>query len=376
MRIQDVLIHLLLKQPFFGYIAASVTPVESSEVTTISMSLLPVPKLVYNKDWYEGLKDDHAIGVVIHEILHLLLLHNFRKGNREHHLWVIACDMAVNEHIDSSLLPETAITVDKIAKEINEVIPRIKSAEFYYDIISRSDSRPSFVENDKEIKVILRSGEELKANNSTDGDSSEINKNAVRSIISELIDQARQEGEAPSGISTFINELYKSNEINWRNVLKRFLSGRGKTQTRKTCKRESKRFENLPGNKRSTGINALLAVDESGSISQGQLMSFCNELLAISKVTGANITVTCFDTECTEPIPMEKYIKKKGREKNGGTDFRPVFELADKMRIPLLVIFTDGEGEAPEFANQKVLWVLTKDGKKPAEFGHCVSFKE
>ncbi len=375
MRIQDVLIHLLLKQPFYGYIAASVTPVESKEIPTVSMSLLPVPKLIYNSDWYEGLKDDHAIGVVIHELLHLVLLHAFRKGNRERHLWVIACDMAVNGHIDSSLLPEDAITVDKIAQEIREQIPRDRGAEFYYDIISRPESRPNFLGNDNEIKVVLRSGQELKANNSTEGDSSEINKNAVKSVVSELVEQAQAEGEIPSGINSFIRELYKTNEINWKNVLKRFLSGRGKTQVRKTCKRESKRFENLPGNKRSIGVNALLALDESGSIADKQIMGFYSELLGIRKITGADISVVEFDTECTQPVPIEKYIRHKNRLKNGGTDFRPVFELADKMRIPLVIIFTDGEGTAPEYASQKVLWVLTKNGKQPAEFGHSISIE-
>lgn len=62
--------------------------------------------------------------------------------------------------------------------------------------------------------------------------------------------------------------------------------------------------------------------------------------------------------------------------KSGGTDFRPVFKLADKMHIPLLMIFTDGDGTVPESTNQRVLWVLTKSGKKPAEFGDCIAFCE
>ncbi|MFZ5986166.1 MAG: DUF2201 family putative metallopeptidase [Bacillota bacterium] len=374
MRIQDVIIHMLLKQPFYGYIAASITPTESKDISKTGMIMTPTPRLLYNRDWYEALKDDHAVGVLIHELLHLILLHPFRKGNRERHLWMIACDMAVNEHIEPGLLTEDAITVDKIAEEIKETIPRLRSAEFYYDIISKSESKVSFTENDKEIKVVLKNGQELKANNSTEGDSTEINKNAVKSMLSDLVDQAKAEGEIPGSISMLIGEIYKANEINWGNVLKRFLSGKGKVTKRKTCKRESRRFENLPGNKRSVGTNVLLALDESGSISEKQITKFYNEVLAIKKITGASINVTQFDTECTQPVSLEKYIRKKERVKNGGTDFRPVFQLADKMRIPLVVIFTDGEGTAPEQTEQKVLWVLTKDGKKPAEFGHSVTF--
>jgi len=107
----------------------------------------------------------------------------------------------------------------------------------------------------------------------------------------------------------------------------------------------------------------LLAIDESGSISDSQVVKFYNELLAIKKITGATLSVTQFDTDCTMPIPIEKYSKVKERVKNGGTDFRPVFELADSLHMPLLIIFTDGDGEAPLHSNQKVLWVLTKGVK-------------
>jgi predicted metal-dependent peptidase len=97
--------------------------------------------------------------------------------------------------------------------------------------------------------------------------------------------------------------------------------------------------------------------------------------MAIKKITGVSVSITRFDTECTQPVPIEWYDRSKERLKNGGTDFRPVFELADRLHIPLLIVFTDGEGPAPEHANQKVLWVLTKDGKKPAEYGHCITFE-
>jgi predicted metal-dependent peptidase len=68
------------------------------------------------------------------------------------------------------------------------------------------------------------------------------------------------------------------------------------------------------------------------------------------------------------------YLKNKERAKNGGTDFRPIFELADKMKIHLVIIFTDGDGIVPEHVNQKVLWFLTKGGKRPAQFGNYIEF--
>lgn len=376
MRIQEVMTHLLLKQPFYGSIASSVTLVESFDVSTTCMATIPYLRLLYNREWFEGLRDEQAVGAIIHELLHIILLHPYRKGNREWHLWVIACDMAVNEQIDKKLLPSDAITVEKIAKEIKEALLPFKSAEYYYDIISKGEESISFLESNDQLKIMLKSGQELRANNSIEGDSSEVNKTAFQSMMCEIINQACAEGEMPGGISSYINDIYKSREINWRNILKRFLSGNGKTLISKTYKKESKRFENTPGNKRALGITAMLAIDESGSISDKQIWRFNNELFSIKRITGASIIVTEFDTDCTAPVSIEKYTKGKKRIKHGGTDFRPVFQLADRMRMPLLIIFTDGEGKTPESVNQKVLWVLTKGGKPPANFGHCIDFSE
>lgn len=374
MRIQEVMVELLLKQPFYGYIAASVIPAESRDVTSMSMAASNALCLYYNKDWFESLNRNQAVGAVMHELLHIVLLHPFRKLNREHHLWAISCDMAVNEHIDPEFLTCDAVTVEKIEKEIKTPIPRLKSAEFYYDIISENDNMVSFIDEDKDIRVVLKNGSQLKVNKSIDSDSSEVNKNALKCMVSELVEQAKAEGEIPQGITELLEDIYGINEINWRNILKRFLWGRGKTISRKTCKKESRRFEGMPGNRRSSGADVLLAIDESGSISNTDLAGFHKEVMAISKITGADIRVTQFDTQCTEPIPIERFGRNKERIKNGGTDFRPVFKLADDLRIPLVIVFTDGDGTAPDSSCQQVLWVLTKNGRKPANYGHSITF--
>jgi predicted metal-dependent peptidase len=72
--------------------------------------------------------------------------------------------------------------------------------------------------------------------------------------------------------------------------------------------------------------------------------------MSVNQITNAQILVTEFDTECSKPQPAAEYRQAKQRVKRGGTDFRPVFALADSLKVPLLVIFTDGDGSAPEHA--------------------------
>lgn len=370
----DAMLHLLLKQPFYGYVASCITPTECENVSTIRMVYDSNIKLFYNREWYESLSDEKAIGVIIHELLHIILLHPHRREGREMLIWNAACDMAVNEHIACDMLPVDSITVETIANELREEIPRFKTAEFYYEILVKIEDQFSFFERKDDMSLIMKSGLDLKANRQMEDDSSEISRKTLKSMLSELIEQAQYEGEIPGEISSVVSDVYKKSDINWRNVLRRFLTGKGKVIKRKSFKRESKRFENLPGDKRTVGLEALIALDASGSISDKQLSQFYGELLKIKKITGASMKVIQFDTECSVPVSIERFVKEKKRTRGGGTDYKPVFELADRMKMPLLVIFTDGEGSAPPEVNQKVVWMVTKAGKKPAAYGHYVEY--
>ncbi|MGE5677195.1 MAG: DUF2201 family putative metallopeptidase [Pseudomonadota bacterium] len=375
MKMSEAMLNLLLKQPFYGYVAASVTPAESDDVEKIKMINDAALKLLYSKTWFESLKPEYAMGVLIHELLHIILLHSYRREGRNPLLWEVACDMAVNEQISPELLMKDAITVKNISAEIREKLPPQKSAEFYYDVIAKAEGEFSFFELKDDIHVVLKSGLELTANRQMEDEASEINKSALKSALSDMIEQAQLEGEIPGGINPIISEIYRTTDVNWRNVLRRFLTGKGRITKRKSFKRESRRFENLPGDKRILGLDALVALDASGSISDKQLALFHGELIKIKRLTGANLLVTQFDTDYTPPVAIERYVKEKARSKNGGTDYRPVFELADKLDMSLLIIFTDGEGTAPAEPNQRVVWLLPKGGRKPAEYGHYVEYE-
>lgn len=375
MKIQDVIIKLLIEQPYYGYVASSVTLVESEKIDTIRMASIPSLKIYYNPEWFESLPIDQQKGVILHELLHVIFMHQYRRMNREILLWSVACDMAVNEMISKRLLFKDAITVEKLSQKLKRNIERNKNAEYYYDIITDADDLMSFAFAKDYIILIFEGDKSLKANKLPDETASSVEMNALKSNLIQIMEQARAEGELPSELENKVDEVYRDIKVNWRIILKRFLTGRGKMMVRKSFKRQSRRFENLPGTKRAVGVRALLAIDESGSISDSLVKAFYKELQEINKIIGVDIMVTRFDTECTDPVPLNQFLMDDNREKRGGTDFRPVFTLADKMKMPLIIIFTDGDGTAPISANQNTLWVLTKNAKKPAEFGYYVTFE-
>lgn len=376
MRMQDAVMKLLISQPFYGSLAASISLRESNTVRRMQMTLFPSPLLKYNREWYEGLDDAQAVGALLHELLHLLLLHALRRGERDPLLWAACCDMAVNDHLPPEMLPESAVTTEKIEREIHFKLERCKSAEYYYSVlINLLDDELSFMPRESSATLRCSNGSLLEADLQTEEENSQMNEQALKSQIRELIDEARSGDGVPQALNSELDTVYEQARIDWKTMFKRFLTGRGRMQTRATYKRESRRFDSYPGHKRSVGLRVLIALDESGSISNDQLQTFFNELMAVNRITNAQILVTEFDTECTKPLPAGEYRHVRKREKSGGTDFRPVFALADRLRVSMVVIFTDGEGIAPDHANQRVLWVLTKGGKKPSSYGYGVTFE-
>jgi predicted metal-dependent peptidase len=366
-----------MRQPFYGALASVLSIQESNAVKKMEMTLLPTPSLKYNRTWYEELPEPKAAGALMHELLHLLLLHALRQGNRDPLLWAVCCDMAVNAHIPEEMLPDNAVTTEQIELKMKCRLEPIRSAEYYYNKLSGLlDDSISLVKREGTVTLPGVNGNLLEADIQKEEEINYVGEAALKNKLHEIVETASQNGELPPELLHEFVITPKRSKIDWKNMFKRFLSGMGRMQIRATYKRDSRRYEGFPGHKRSTGLKVLIALDESGSISDEQLDIFFNELMSINRITGAEVLVTEFDTECSEPKPAEIYLHQRNRNKKGGTDFRPIFKLAEELNIFSVVIFTDGNGNAPEEVNQRVLWILTRDGKQPAPFGYSVKFED
>src|SRR6478736_4154877 len=91
--IQKAKSQLLLKQPFYATILLMTPLVETRDVPTAATDMTTI---YWNPDFFKALSLAEIIGVLLHELLHILFLHGLRRGNRDHELWNIACDYAIN----------------------------------------------------------------------------------------------------------------------------------------------------------------------------------------------------------------------------------------------------------------------------------------
>lgn len=83
----------LLKDKFLGTLMLSAPLKEDPSCETAYTDMTMIG---YNPKFFDQLTELIIIFVLAHEIMHIMLKHGLRKGNRHHVLWNVACDYAIN----------------------------------------------------------------------------------------------------------------------------------------------------------------------------------------------------------------------------------------------------------------------------------------
>lgn len=120
----------------------------------------------------------------------------------------------------------------------------------------------------------------------------------------------------------------------------------------------------------------LVAIDTSGSIDDVLLKQFASELRSIASETRpARVHVVYCDARIGRHDVFERDdLLELHPIGGGGTDFRPVFELAAKLdEAPVAIVYlTDLDGTFPNQAPEiPTLWATPN--RKQAPFGETVS---
>lgn len=111
------ILHLLMKEPFFGHLLAGVVRSVTKTTPTAAVGIASGKvNLMVNPEFFlkELRKRPERIAVVKHETLHLMFKHVLRREKKRHHplLYNLAADLIVNQFVGSPWkLPESAITL-------------------------------------------------------------------------------------------------------------------------------------------------------------------------------------------------------------------------------------------------------------------------
>ena len=363
---------LMLKEPYYGFFLIMLNKLWSKKLPTAGVSKQNINfQLAINPEFWESLSEDHKLGLLKHELLHIAFNHltTFSMFS-DKKLANVAMDMEINQYIAKDWLPEGGIDVDTYAPELD--LDRRAGSRYYYNKLKQ-------FQEDKDQNGTCGCGnmdsllEDIENGDIPDHstweefqDMPEAEKKLVEKQLQKILSDAKEQtikkqGTVPGEIEgvIIIEEIVKA-KFDWRGFIRRFTGVSTRVFTKKIRRKENRRFDDNPGLKVKMRQHMLLGIDTSGSVSDSELKEFMNEIHHIYKC-GVEITIVQCDTEIKS---IEEYKGKfdmtvKGR---GGTYFDPVIEYfnANQRKYTSLVYFTDGEATAYVKPRGHILWVLSE----------------
>jgi predicted metal-dependent peptidase len=383
---------LILEEPFYGHFFVGIIKEVHERIQT--MAIGPSGhhvKLHINPIFWKTqlLSEKLRMGLVKHEILHVVFKHIFRgKDYAQKDIFNIACDLVVNQYIKVDWLPVNRIHLG--------LFPGIglepeRDADEYYRKLCRlkenceqlgegeeggtGKANPAEKEAWENLKRVLGEGDEWQERHGLWVDLEqlpaamrELLEDQINAAITQSLEKSRRDsrewGKLPAGLRHHLQEFENSLKpvVNWRRLLRIFSESSSRTYVRSTLKRPSKRYGTTPGIKVRKRQKLLVALDTSGSISEDDLAAFFSEIYHIWK-QGAEVMVVECDTQIVARYPYRGLVPAAihGR---GGTNFDAPIAWANAHYQPdALIYFTDGFGPLPSVpARMPILWLLSQAG--------------
>lgn len=342
--------------------------IETKEIPTIGVGYKNGKiNLLINPEWFKKFSIKEQIAILKHEMQHLVFLHPLRREHRAHSVWNLACDIAINQHIEG--LPKGTGFYPKDFK-----LPDNLTAEQYYELL---------IKNGVSVNLNGNGNEENNCDDHSKWDDINGNTSLATETVKEIVREAiarteKNRGTIPGNLEDFIKELLTPAEVPWYDKVRRTLTNKIKSElTKYTWKKENRRGLITQGKTYRRTAPFLLAIDTSGSMTDEEIIKCAEQLLGICKKFRAPLPIMLHDTEVyyigkvRNPEDMRKALSKAQR---GGTDYKDVINKIQEKRLPIetIVWCTDLECTFPPKPKYNIIWVLPENSRKTAPYGTVI----
>lgn len=337
------------------------------------------------------------LGILKHEMLHILNGHVQRQEDRIHLPWNYATDCAINQLIDRNHLPDYVIYPDNLGKQLGVHVPEKLSSEEYYEIIKQNAEDQDNQNGDGEGGEGGEDGDQQGQGNSDQNGNSQGqpgngspqlvddhgtwqesvgDKDLQQDMTKKMIERSQNEtikgkGTVPNQCSDWLEMFSRKSEVNWKKVL-RGIVGNKRVGRRSTIMRSDRRFpkrDDLRGKLKDRMFNLLVIADVSGSMSDKAVLNTLGEVRHICDITKTDVDLIQIDSQAYKPEKLAKKTKLVERKGYGGTTLHPALDMAREHGIDFqaLVVLTDGGLFGDDITyfqnlNKKVIWLVEPHG--------------
>lgn len=393
---------LILEKPFLGALVMHL-PLKAADAKWCRTTATDARNFYFNPDYIARLTLEQTQFVLAHEAMHCALSHFARRNHRQKHRWDVACDYAVNMILDEERMqpPDNALmsasyrglTAEEIYPLLHEDPPEETQDTHLFDQgeggtgesaeQERADGQGRHDEASGEPERAGEGGrqaepdqaESMQAGESPPPPPADADKldEQWKSRLAAAAQAARQAGRLSPSLQRLVDDLL-SPQLPWRALLARYMMNvaRDDYSFQRPSRREG---EAVMPRLSSQGVNLVVVLDTSGSVTREELQEFLGEVDALKAQVRAEVTLHACDDKLDPAGPWrypmwQTLTLPEGLAGGGGTDFRPVFAWLHRENLApdLLVYFTDAQGAFPERdPGIPVLWLVK--GKAPVPFG-------
>lgn len=342
---------LLMDQPFFGTLALRLKLIATEDTDTAATD---GTRLIYNPKFIEKLDGPTRKGLIAHEVMHCVFNHMTRRQERDHKMWNVATDFAINLHLKDSgfVLPDGGL-IDEAYRDM--------SAEEIYNKLDRENPPKQCAWG---MVMDAGTGQIEAGSNAALESEWQVAVNAAHQV-------AKAAGKLPGNIEHFIQDIIDP-IVDWRTILWPFCQSLSNDDYswRKPHRAYISEDEYLPSMYNEAAGHIAVIVDSSGSC-EDYYQQFMSEMAAIhSDLSPEKITILHVDTEVAYDKEVDQYDEFPINKMHGGggTRFAPAFDWLNEHApdVEAAVYLTDLEshdfGDEPMYP---VLWVCTNKNIAP-----------
>ena len=364
---------LLRSEPFFAALSRRIDKKASTSVPTAGVRVNPNTghfEMVYNPEFFEGISDDHKLGVLMHEFYHLVFEHVTGRLPAEGmtKMWNQATDLAINSHLIGKLPKGALIPGEDYFKDL----PVGRSADEYFEILKQKQEENEDGEGNGEGEGDPGTWDDHSGWGEGDNTANEIAKERLKEAVKKAAEEASKSNAWGSVSSDVRQDIIDSitAKVDWRKVLRYFIKTSQKSSKRSTIKKINRRYAYVhPGKKVQRQAKIAIAIDQSGSVDKQMLTKFFSELNKLSKL--AEFTVIPFDHDVD---PNLVYVWKKGTHKKkervltGGTCFNAPTDYVNEHGFDGMIVLTDLYAPKPKRCKAQRMWMTTAECAKQPYF--------
>jgi len=329
----------------------------------------------YNPEGIDKLNPLQLQFLFYHELMHCILMHMFRRKNRDPMIWNLACDYAVNALIVKSGLIKSDIIYNMHAL-YDERFNNMMAEEIYDILVKRQQKDKTHAEVLADYRI-----DDLKDYGQMSQDvPTQVQAEIYKNEIKEVLKHSAKAGNIflQKAIVLELNKMDKPWYLDLLNMIQEMI------HDDYSWSRPSPRYVQhgvyLPNNIRYGIKKIAFAIDTSGSMSNDRLQVAVSHIKDVVENIDAqfidilqcntNLTVP---TETLTPGDIDSYFQKP-LIGDGGTNFAPVFQYYNENpeeNPSLLIYHTDLDGpcfcEQPDFP---VFWIVDQaNADRRNEFG-------